>query len=239
MGTHVLDKEFIFIGDENPPGVGSADGSLWRSKITGSGPPTVLTDNGFMTLNLQGDLEDQVAVLYLGDELSFDIDLIQQVDFYLKLSTATLHAAISAAWGLCSAHNNDPDLMTALAAFRLYGCNNVVVETDDGVNNNDDVATGQVLSTSVKRFTIDFASGIKTVVPPPSVGGKANVLFSVDDARGNLQAVARTTRFDMSNYSSGLQLFAQIQKGAASSVIAESVAASMLLERIRVRYKSQ
>lgn len=236
---HTLDKEFIFVGDENPPVVGSADGSMWRSKITGAGPPTVLTNDGFMELTLEATLEDQCAVLYLGDELPFDIDLLQQVDFYAKLDDATLHAAISVAFGVCSAHNNDPDLMAALAAFRLYGSNAVVVETDDSVNNNDDVATGQTLGTSIKRFTIDFASGIKTIVPPPSLGGKANVLFSIDDDRGNLQQVARTTRFDMSNYSSGLQLFAQIQKGAASSVIAESVTATLSIERIRVRYKSQ
>lgn len=235
---HVLDKEFVFLGDANPPVVGSPDGSMWRSYISGSGPPTVLTNDGFMVLSLEGTLEDQVAALYWGDELSLDIDKIQQVDFYPKLS-GTLPASVDVAFGLCSARNNDPDLLAAMACFRMLGNNNVVVESDDGVNDNDDVATGQTLSTTVKRFTIDFASGLKTVLPPPSSGGKGSVLFSVDDANGNLRPVARATRFDMSNYSAGLQIFAQIQKGAASSVIAADVTASLSIERIRIRYKSQ
>jgi len=238
-GGHVLDREFVFLGDENPPVVGSADGSLWRSYISGSGPPTVRTENGFMVLALEATLESQIAELYFGDELSLDIDKIQQVDFYVKLSTATLHASASVAFGLCSARNDDLDLLSAMACFRLLGNNNVLLETDDGTNDNDDVSAGQTLGTSIKRFTIDFASGLKTVVPPPSVGGKSNVLFSADDSRGNLQQVARGTRFDMGNYSSGLQLFARIQKRSASSVVAAGVADKLSIERIRVRYKSQ
>ena len=231
-------KNFWFLGDENPPVVGAADGSAWRSKITKTaGTPTVLTDNGFMVLSLDGTLEDQVATLYQ-DELPFDIDNLLQLDIWAKLSTASLHAAISCAFGLISAHNDDLDLVAAAAMFRCYGSNAVVVETDDGTNNNDDVASGQTLKTSVKRFTIDFASGVKAVVPPPSVGGKANVLFSADDDRFNLRQAARATRFDMSNYSSNLQLFAQIQKGAASSVIAADVSASLSIQRFRVKWKT-
>lgn len=232
-------KNFWFLGDENPPVVGSADGSPWRKKLTKTaGSPDVLTDNGFMVLSLDATLENQIATLYQGDELPFDIDNLLQLDIWAKLSTASLHAAISCAFGLISAHNNDLDLVAAAAMFRCYGSNAVVCETDDGTNNNDDVASGQTLKTTVKRFTIDFASGVKAVVPPPSVGGKANVLFSVDDDRSNLRQVARATRFDMSNYSSNLQLFAQIQKGAASSVIAADVSASLSIQRFRVKWKT-
>ncbi|HUT14435.1 MAG TPA: hypothetical protein VMY42_28375 [Thermoguttaceae bacterium] len=235
--SNVIDKTFLFDGDRVPPLVGAADGSPWRRAITGAAPPTVLENNGFMELNLTADLENQVAALYTGDELPYPICKIQQVDFWAKLSTASLHAAISVAFGLCTARNDDPDVLAAMACFRCIGNNNVLVESDDGVNDNDDVATGQVLGTSVKRFTIDMASGLRTVSPGPSLGGQANTLFAVDDPRFNLQAVARLTTFDMSNYTGNLQLFAQIQKGAASSVIAEDVLATLYLERIRVRYR--
>ena len=236
---NTMQKDFVFVGDENPPVVGSPDGSVWRSKTTKTaGTPTVLTDNGFMVLSLDATLEDQVAVLYMGDELPFDLDNLLTLDIWAKLSTASLHAAISCAFGLISAHNDDLDLVAAAAMFRCYGSNAVVCETDDGTNDNDDVASGLNLATTVKRFTIDFASGIKAVVPPPSVGGKGNVLFSADDDRVNLRQVARATRFDMSNYNSGLQLFAQIQKGAASSVIAADVSASLSIQRYRVKWKT-
>ena len=234
----VQDQVFLFTGDRVPPLVGAADGSPWRRAITGAAPPTVYENDGFMQLVLTNDLENQVAALYTGDELPYPIANIQQVDFYCKLSTASLHAAISVAFGLCTARNDDPDLLAAMACFRLIGNNNVLVESDDGVNDNDDVATGQTLGTCVKRFTIDLASGLRTVSPGPSLGGQANTLFNVDNAQGNLRAVARATTFDLSNYTGNLQLFAQIQKGAASSVIAADVSAALYIERISVRYKA-
>lgn len=234
----VQDKVFTFLGHERPPVVGSADGSMWRSYISGSGPPVVETDNGFMKLALEATLENQVACLYLGDELSLDIDKLQQVDFYVKASTNALNAAVSLAFGLAAARADDPDSITVAALFRCYGSNAVLCETDDGTNDNDDKAAGLNLTTTVKRFTMDFASGVKTVVPPPSAGGKAHVLFSMDNDQGNLRPVARTTRFDMSNYSAGLQLFAQIQKGSASSVVTADIADAIYIEKIRVRYQT-
>ena len=140
---------------------------------------------------------------------------------------------------MASARANDPDSITALALFRLYGTTAINCETDDGTNNNDDKATGFTLGTTLKRFTIDFASGVKTVSPPsPSVGGKSNVLFSCDGGDNVLRPVCRNTLFDMGNYSAGLQLFAQIQKGASSSVIDTSASAKLKIERIRVKYQT-
>lgn len=232
---NVLTKDFEFLGDEKPPVVGSPDGSLWRSKVVGS-TPTVRCENGLMKLALTSTSESQSALLYMGDQLPFDIDLLQRVEIFAKLSTASLHPAISVGFGLCSAHSADLDDIADVAMFRLMGDNDVLCETDDGVNDLSK-DSGQVLSTTVKRFVIDFASGIQTLVPGPSSGGKGAVLFAVDDARGNLQAVARSQRFNMENYSSGLQLFAQIQKGEASSVLASGVSASLYIERFRVTRK--
>ncbi len=236
---NVLDRVITFQGAQDPPDYTTPDSGEWVQKTVGNGSPAVGVVNGFMLLAVDFTLESQLACLYQLDRLGYDIDDLQQVDFYAKLNAAALHASCSVAFGLISAQNNDPDAIAAAAIFRLIGSTAVVCETDDGTNDNDDVATGQTLGASVKRFTIDFASGIRSVVPGPSTGGKANVLFSMDDDRGNLRQVARLTTFDMSNYTGGLQLFAQIQKGAASSVLAEDVTAALFLERIRVRYKSQ
>jgi len=88
----------------------------------------------------------------------------------------------------------------------------VVVETDDGTNDKDDIATGVTLVAQFKRFAIDF-TGIQTREPPlTSLGGKGNVAFLAGNSYGQLRRVASGTLFDMSNYSSGLQLYFQIQK---------------------------
>jgi len=235
MAQDALTTDFLFVGDENPPVVASADGSVWRSYVSGNGSPSVKTENGFMKLDLDTTVEAQVAALYMGDELGFDIDDLLTVDFWLKC-TASLGAQVSLSFGMCSAFNADPDSMAAHASFRCYGNNLILCETDDGTNDNDDVAAGESLGATVKRFTIDFASGVRTVVPPPSAGGKGEVLFSCGNTQNVLRPVARLTRFDMSNYSSGLQPYAILQKGLASSVIA-SVEASLYIQRIRIRHR--
>ena len=73
----------------------------------------------------------------------------------------------------------------------------MVVESDDGTVDNDDVATGQSLVNAYKKFVISFAAG------------KSDVRFYVDGVR-----VAASTTFDMSNYSGGLQPLIQLQKTA-------------------------
>jgi len=232
--AHILD--YWFKGDENPPVVGSADGSFWRSlTVETGGSPSVKTNNGFMELDLDATAESQSACLYAGDELAFDIAKLQTVEIWAKMS-ASLDAQISAAFGVCGAIGSDPDSLVG-AWFRLYGNNLILAESDDGTNDNDDVATGQSLSTTVRRFCIDFASGVTTLVPPPSKGGRANTLFSCDNAQGNLMPVARGTTFDLSGLTGGVQPFALIQKGLASSA-AGAVEATLSIERFRLAFKS-
>jgi len=231
-----LEKIYDFLGAADPPTAGSPNGTPFVEAVTNSA--TVSADAGYMKLALDTTLENQVATLYQDDELIFDIDNLLQVDIWAKLSSAALHAAVSFGFGLASARNADLDLLAAACLFRGYGSNAIVCESDDGTNDNDDVATGLTLGTTVKRFTIDFAAGVKTLVPPPSSGGKGNVLFSMDDANGNLRPVCRSTRFNMENYSSGLQLIAQIQKGAASSVIDTTPTGSLYIQKIRVVYRT-
>jgi hypothetical protein len=116
---------------------------------------------------------------------------------------------------LASARNDAIDTIGEAALFRAIANNSLVVETDDGTNNNDDVATGLTLGAAWKRFEINFAERVSTMEPPSlSLGRPSNVGFYGANDNGSLRRVASGTRFDMSNYSSGLQPFFQLQKTA-------------------------
>lgn len=176
-----------------------AGSDQWDIADTSSaGTPTYTVGgiNGEATLAFDSQSEIQNVCLFKSDVLNFDIDTIHSIELRVK-TVAALDSATSLAFGLCSARNDAIDSLAAHASFRLIGSNSLVVETDDSVNDNDDVATGATLGSTYKRFVIDFA------------GGKSDVKFYVDGAR-----VAASTTFDMSNYSAGLQPYVQIQKTA-------------------------
>jgi len=186
---------------------------------------------GGVTMTLGATDQTQNANLYFGDVLAYDIDDLIAVEFTIQ-TVAALAAASSIVVGMASARNNDPDAVAANAYFKLAGSNALVVESDDGVNDNDDVATGQTLVATWKRFRIEFGEGGLTQSPPTaSLGGKADVRFYCDDARGRLRRVADGTRFNMNNYALGLQPYVQLQK--TGGAVTDSVS---LLE-FMVEYK--
>lgn len=161
---------------------------------------------------LASTAEVENLCVYMGDVLSFDIDEIISAEFVVK-APQTFDSATSVAFGLASARNDAIDSIAEAAIFRCIGDNSVVVETDDGTNNNDDVSTGLTLGTTWQRFAINFASRTSTMEPPTlSTGRPSNVEFYGANANGSLRRVASGTRFDMSNYTGGLQLFFQLQK---------------------------
>jgi hypothetical protein len=107
-----------------------------------------------------------------------------------------LDSATSLAFGVAGARNDAIDSIAQHALFRAIGSNAIVVETDDGTTDKDDVATGASFTSTVyKKFVIDFT------------GGKSNVKFYIDGVR-----VAQSTTFDMSAYTAGVQPYFQIQK---------------------------
>lgn len=175
------------------------NGDRWDIADTSSaGTPTYTVGgiNGEATLAFDSQSEVQNVCLFQSDVLNWDIDLIQRIEMRVK-TTATLDSATSLAFGLASARNDAIDSITAHASFRIIGNNTLVVESDDGTTDKDDVATGASLSDTYKKFVIDFT------------GGKSNVKFYVDGVR-----VAASTTFDMSGYTAGLQPYVQIQKTA-------------------------
>ena len=220
------------VGLETPPLTASPNGAPWpKADTSAAGAPTLAASGGYMVGHLAANDEAENLCLYCGDSLAFDIDDLLTAEFWICTDPA-ITTAESLAFGMGAARNDDPDSIAAHAHFRLLASTAVVVETDDGTNDNDDKATGQILSTTLKRFCIDFASGLYTKSPPSaSLGGKGNVLFSMDDARGNLIPVARNVLFDMSNYASGLQPYVQLAKTGGTTT------PSFKLARVRIRSK--
>lgn len=207
---------YDFRGELAVAAAGSGAGNPWvKADTSSSGSPTVggLTGGG-IRLALASTNEIENLCLYFGDVLAFDIDEIIRMSIIAK-SAVTLDATTQLAFGLASARNDAIDSIAAAALFRCIGDNNVVVETDDGTINNDDIATGLTLGTSWKRFEMNFAERNTTVEPPSvSLGRKSNIGFYGANDNGSLRRVASGTRFDMSNYAGGLQPFVQLQKTA-------------------------
>jgi hypothetical protein len=196
-----------------------AGGPFVKADTSSAGAPTVggLLGGGIRML-LAADVEVENLCVFMGNVLPFDIDEIVSFEIIAK-TVASLDSATSIAFGLCSARNDAIDSLAAHASFRCIGNNNVVVETDDGTNDNDDIATGLTLKDTWKRFRMDFASRNTTIEPPSvSKGRKSNVEFYGANDYGSSRRVASGTRFDMSNYSGGLQIYAQIQKTSDSNV---------------------
>lgn len=179
-------------------------GTPWLLDNTGSGSGAVAAD-GFQLL-LESTSEIQNLCLHFADLLSFDIDKIDHIRFAMKVEPESgdqIDSATTIGVGLGSARNDDLDSITEAALFKITGGSNaVVVETDDGTNDNDDVATGKsVVDEQWHDFVISFAAG------------KSDVRFFMDDRR-----VAASTLFDMSNYSGGLQPIFQLQKSADTNI---------------------
>lgn len=188
----------------------AGQGSPWAIADTSSGgTPTYATVSpsatGEVALTLAATNEVENVCLSFGDKLCFDIDNIQRAEFRVKISAIT-SSAVSVAWGLASARNDAIDSIANHASFRLIGSTAIVVESDDGTTDKDDIATGATQSTTYKKYVIDFT------------GGKSNVKFYIDGAR-----VAASTTFDMSAATSSLQPYIQIQKTAATDADAVTI----------------
>ena len=195
-----------FLGHGELP-ASQSDSDWLVDDTSAAGSPTYVKGGlgGEAVLTFASTSEVENVCLHHGDDLNFDIDNIITYEARVKV-TATLDSATTMVFGLGSARADDPDAVVANAFFKLAGDNTLVVESDDGTNDNDDVATGQSLSSTYKKFVISFAEGT------------GDVRFFVDGQR-----VAASTTFDMSNYTAGLQPIFQIQKTADTNVDSMSI----------------
>lgn len=153
---------------------------------TGGSPGATGLDDGVssgFTIALDATDEVQAVAVTFSDILSFQLNKIKKISFDMKVVGVTANTIIVA--GVGSEYNATHDAVAEAAWFRMQGSDStslVVVETDDGTVNNDDVATGASLANVWKHCEIDFANGL------------SKVQFRIGYAR-----VALTTTFDMSN----------------------------------------
>lgn len=189
-----------------------------KTDTSSGGSPTVSgLSGGGIRLALDSTSEVQNLCLSFGDVLAFYLGDLIRLSVVAK-TVASLDSATSLAFGVASDRDDAIDSITEAALFRCIGSNDVIVETDDGTINNDDVASGLTLGTSWKRFDINFAERNSTMEPPSvSLGRGSNIGFYGSNDHGSARRVASGTRFDMSNYTGGLQPFVQLQKTSDSN----------------------
>lgn len=190
----------------------------WTVKDTSAaGTPTYLCiteDGGAMKLTLASTSENEIVTMYMNDVLMIDLASLKRVEYILKVGG--VDAVTTLVFGVASAQNDTEDSVTVNAWFKIDGTastSNVVCETDDNTTDNDDKATGQTLSSTYKKFVIDFSLGL------------ADVRFFIDGQR-----VAASTLFNMSAVTSGqnVQPFVQLQKASGTGV------ANVTISQVRV-----
>lgn len=165
-------------------GGGPFDGTtIWNVVDVGSATEAIVADssNGVFRLALTADDEAQDAVLYMGDNKTFDVgnDLIFEARVNVAATPGT---GVCAVFGMAGDHNLDKDTVTEAAWFRLQAGASILCESDDTTNNNDDKDTGFDITNGTYRiYRIDFTD-------------LSDVKFFVDGQR-----VLRSTQFDMSN----------------------------------------
>ncbi len=162
---------------------------------------------GVATLEFDSQVEAQNLCLYWTDILQCDINDRLIFETRLKMGQASMDSASMFAFGLCGDRNDTNDSIAYQMSFRLTAASTtaVVVESDDGVTDKDDVATGLTLINAYKYFKID-ASDV------------TNVKYYMTDGNSKLVRVAAGTTFDMSGYTGCLQPFFQLQKTSDSNV---------------------
>jgi hypothetical protein len=184
-----------------------------------SGTPTYLCvteDGGAAQLTLASTSEAEIVTLYQNDVLPWDLASLQHVEFIAKVSG--IDSATTLTFGVGSARNDTADSVTVNAWFRMEGSAStsaVVVETDDNVTDNNDVATGATLGSGYKKFTIDFTNGL------------SDVRFYIDGQR-----VAAGTTFTMAAVTSGqnVQPIIQLQKASGTGT------PSITIANVRAQY---
>lgn len=198
-------------------------GSNWVvADTSGAGSPTYVIGvdggaasgaPGIAKLDMAADSEAEVLILSHGGIEQFDVTDGLIYECRLKMNQAAVGAVTDFSFGLGAGQNATWNSTTVMAAFRVVGADsttNVVVETDDGTTDKDDVATGQTLVAAYKLFKIDMTD-------------LTNVKFFMTNGNNRLVRVAASTTFDMSAYSSCVQPIFQLQKASGTDASGVSI----------------
>lgn len=198
-------------------------GSPWAvADTSSSGTPTYVigTDGaaasqamGVAKLDLESTSEVQVVIMSFAGIEQFDVNDRLIYECRLKMNQAAVTSGTDFSFGLCSGQNATWDSTTVHTSFRVVGATSttaVVVESDDGTTDKDDVATGQTLINAYKVFKIDLTD-------------LTNVKFYMTDGNSKLVRVAASTTFDISAFSSCVQPVFQLQKSSSANADGVSI----------------
>ncbi len=159
--------------------------TIWNVVDVNSATEAIVDDssNGQFLLHLAANDEAQDAVLYHGDNLTFDVGngLIFEARVNMAVAPGT---GVAAVLGMAGPHNLDKDTVANHAWFRFQASLVCLAESDDTTNDNDDVATGHTaVAGTYDIYRIDFTD-------------LTDVKFFINGDR-----VAGSETFDMSNLS--------------------------------------
>lgn len=185
---------------------------------TAGAPLNTMTSGGYLAMTLDNTNEVQAARIDFGDVLSYPIDKLDSIEWWAKVS-ASLAAQVSLFMGVGSNASNTIGSIAQRAMFRMTGGGLLTCDAVDGTNSTTAQATGMAMMTGDwQKFVLNFKQGNVTQGPPASnvggVGGKSDIIFKVEDGRGNLRQVAQRSWFNMGAYSGNLQPIFCIVKSA-------------------------
>ncbi len=187
-------------------GTGLRTAEIWTAideSVSGLTTPLIAADaaNGIARLPLDVTGEAQESGLTFGDQRPFVLN--QGLVFECRLALQTLPTLVSeAVWGLAGDKNAAADSVAESVWFKADGDGVIVVESDDTVNTDDDIATGTTLTAGT--FAI-FRIDLTTIT---------DVLFYINGAR-----VASGTTFDMSQVAAlKLQPYFHIAKASGAGL---------------------
>ena len=171
----------------------------WNTVDVGGATEAIVESahGGQFALSIVAAAEAQDAVLYMGDNLQFDLQSLLKMRFRMKVALCT--AGVELVAGMAGAHNLAKDSVAQHAWFKLPGAFTMKCESDDETNDNND-KTAITIDTGVwYDYEIDFQDD-------------TDVKFYINGVQ-----MAPTVTFDMSNYTSGLQPYFSVDSADATA----------------------
>lgn len=215
----VVEWEDDFLRQVSITGSNFEQGTGWKRVAAGTGTPTVASvdgaTSGAVAVTLDNSNNSQYCALTQGDQEFIGLANLHSVEFIAKVSG--IDSVTTLVFGVAGGGFNTTIASTAPAAFfKMLGSSStsaVVVDSYDGTTSNTSVATSQTLSSTYKRFVIDFSNGL------------ADVRFYMGDSNGQLARVAASTTFSMAAASSSaaIQPYVYVSKASGTGTPAISI----------------
>lgn len=181
--------------------------SLNDTSSAGTPTQTYEADETALTLACDSQSEAQVCGYDFGDKLQFDID--DNPIFIARFKVPAITTAQEVVIGMGAAWTDTLDSNAAHAWLRLKANMNLLIETDDGTNDESEDSTVDLSADTYLWVKIDFAD-------------TANILFYTG-ADGKTWTARAPATFDMSNYTAGLQPMFAVLKSAGVTTPSISV----------------